>query len=124
MSRQLSRLRLNVSEDDKTKHEQALGYGFLNFVDSLTEDTRKPRPFFTLTSDVAVNALVECVEDEWKLPRPQVFISVTGGALDFAVSNRLKEAFQRGLMAAVEKANGFIVTGGTNGEIAKSATAV
>lgn len=49
-----------------------------------------------------------------KLARPEVLISVTGGAQDFELSPKLQVAFDRGLVAAATTTNAWVVTGGTD----------
>ena len=38
--------------------------------------------------------------DKWGMERPNLLISVTGGAKNFQMRGRLKDAFRRGLMKA------------------------
>lgn len=53
-------------------------------------------------------------EEGWNLPKPQLILSVTGGAQNFTISNRMKKAFKRGLIKAAATTGAWIITGGTN----------
>ena len=48
----------------------------------------------------------------WKLRRPALLIAVTGGAASFKLSERLEQAFSRGLYAVTQSAKTIILTGG------------
>ena len=58
-------------------------------------------------------------EKHWKITRPEVLISVTGGAQDFVLSPRLKRVFDRGLTSAASSTNAWVVTGGTDTGVMK-----
>lgn len=50
----------------------------------------------------------------WNLQRPQLILSVTGGAQKFTIPLRMKKAFKRGLIKAAASTGAWIITGGTN----------
>ena len=50
---------------------------------------------------------------------PQLIISVTGGAQNFSIPQRMKTAFKRGLIKAATSTNAWIITGGTNAGVMK-----
>jgi transient receptor potential cation channel subfamily M protein 2 len=50
----------------------------------------------------------------WDLQRPQLILSVTGGAQKFTIPHRMKKAFKRGLIKAASSTGAWIITGGTN----------
>ena len=50
----------------------------------------------------------------WNLERPQLILSVTGGAQKFTIPHRMKKAFKRGLIKAASSTGAWIITGGTN----------
>ena len=58
-------------------------------------------------------------EKGWNLPRPQLILSVTGGAKKFTIQNRTKNAFKRGLIKAAKSTGAWIITGGTNTGVMK-----
>ena len=49
----------------------------------------------------------------WNLPKPQLILSITGGAKTFDVS-AVKKAFQKSLIKAAASTCAWIITGGTN----------
>ncbi|XP_072021697.1 transient receptor potential cation channel subfamily M member-like 2 [Amphiura filiformis] len=56
-------------------------------------------------------------EEEWKWTgdnRPNLLISVTGGAWDFPFNTNIKEVFRKGIVEAAESAKAWVITGGTN----------
>ncbi|CAL1536039.1 unnamed protein product, partial [Lymnaea stagnalis] len=55
----------------------------------------------------------------WGMEKPNLLISVTGGAKNFAMKARLREVFRRGLMKAAQSTGAWIVTGGTNAGVMK-----
>lgn len=61
---------------------------------------RKPAPFLTVSDEVDSLGLLRFLEKFWRLPAPELIISVTGGAQDFALSPPLLAMFNRGLSAA------------------------
>ena len=55
----------------------------------------------------------------YKLPNPEVVITVTGGAQDFVLPETLKQAFGDGLAAAAAAARAWVITGGTDTGVMK-----
>lgn len=53
-------------------------------------------------------------ETSWGLTKPQLILSVTGGAQKFTLPYRMKKAFKRGLVKAAASTGAWIITGGTN----------
>ena len=53
-------------------------------------------------------------QTSWGLHRPQLILSVTGGAQKFTLPYRMKKAFKRGLVKAAASTGAWIITGGTN----------
>ena len=47
-------------------------------------------------------------------PKPEVLITVTGGAQDFKLSSQLQVAFDRGLVSAAQSARAWIFTAGSD----------
>lgn len=50
----------------------------------------------------SVEDLLELMLDYWQMDRPNLLISVTGGAQNFTMKPRLKEVFRQGLVKAAE----------------------
>ena len=57
-------------------------HGTLTF--GTLESTRKPAPFITVSDEVEPLELLRFLEKSWRLPTPELIISVTGGAQDFS----------------------------------------
>jgi hypothetical protein len=53
-------------------------------------------------------------KDGWWLSYPQLILSITGGAQNFTIPHRMKNAFKRGLIKAAASTGAWIITGGTN----------
>lgn len=50
----------------------------------------------------------------WKLQKPQLILSVTGGSQKFMLPQNMKKAFKRGLIKCASSTGAWIITGGTN----------
>ncbi|EDV22751.1 uncharacterized protein TRIADDRAFT_28218, partial [Trichoplax adhaerens] len=64
--------------------------------------------------------LLKLLIDHWKLPIPNLIISVTGGAKNFKLNQRDQEIFNRGLIKAGQSTGAWILTGGTNIGVVKA----
>ena len=58
-------------------------------------------------------------DNGFKIAQPQLIISVTGGAQNFTIPQRMKNAFKQGLIKAATSTNALIITGGTNAGVMK-----
>lgn len=58
--------------------------------------------------------MIEYLYKTWNLDQPHLILSVTGGAQNFTIPQRMKNAFKRGLMKAATSTGAWIITGGTN----------
>ena len=56
---------------------------------------------------------------QWKLKRPDVIISVTGGAEDFDLSTEEKDRIFKAMMDGTRSLDAWFTTGGTNGGVMK-----
>ena len=54
-------------------------------------------------------SLKKFITEYWELEMPNLLISVTGGAKNFDMKPRLKEAFYRGLMKAADSTSMFVL---------------
>ena len=52
--------------------------------------------------------------ESWNLKKPNLIISVTGGAQKFSLPYLVKKAFKRGLIKAAASTKAWIISGGTN----------
>ncbi len=64
-----------------------------------------------------VHLLRYFIEAEWKLPRPDVIISVTGGAQAFDLASVHKDMIMKGMMENTRDMQPLFITGGTNSGI-------
>jgi len=75
-------------------------YGYLKFdFNELSSFTRLSQ-YIRLKLDTSAETVVKFMKTGWRLPTPDLIISVTGGAKSFDMSARLRKIFQRGLVAA------------------------
>ncbi|CAF3676523.1 unnamed protein product [Rotaria socialis] len=64
--------------------------------------------------------IVNFIRNKWKLPVPELIISITGGAQHFKfASPRVRNAFQKGLISAAMNTDAWIFTAGTHSGIIK-----
>ena len=54
------------------------------------------------------------MEHYWKMPKPEVIITVTGGAQDFQLTRQQQVAFDRGLVSAAQSAKAWVFTAGSD----------
>ena len=59
------------------------------------------------------------VEQSWKIPRPEVIITVTGGAAHFDLPQVDKDKIMRGMMEGTRHLRPWFITGGTHSGIMK-----
>eukprot|EP00026_Physarum_polycephalum_P001425 Phypoly_transcript_01426.p1 GENE.Phypoly_transcript_01426~~Phypoly_transcript_01426.p1 ORF type:complete len:856 (+),score=89.64 Phypoly_transcript_01426:115-2682(+) len=72
-----------------------------------------PSKYYIVPEKFDVSEFADTCFANKDLPRPQVLISVTGGAQDFKMlSSNLEQIFNRGLLRAAENTSAWIVTGG------------
>jgi transient receptor potential cation channel subfamily M protein 2 len=58
--------------------------------------------------------MVDFMYSSWKLYRPKIIISITGGAKNFDVKSNLKNSLKKGIVKAALSTNAWLITGGTN----------
>ena len=75
--------------------------------------------YIVLSETSSTGLLSKFVEGFWGVSKPEVLISVTGGARDFELSPPLARAFKSGLVEAATSSRGWIVTGGTDTGVMK-----
>ena len=115
---------VGIEQADTMDSGGILGYGRILFPESSTpalylrvpwnrKDTSGPDVISTHPQ-----ALLYFIENVWKLPRPRLLISVTGGAVDFPMDPH-KEAVLEQLLNTARRTNAWIVTGGSRAGIMK-----
>ena len=81
------------------KFGQRADYGSIYF-----PKTKSTAQFMTVSDSTSPTLLATYMETTWKLTRPDIVISVTGGAQDFQLSPKLRRIFHRGLASAAASA--------------------
>jgi len=75
-------------------------YGYLKFdFNELSSFTRLSQ-YIRLALGTNAKTIVEFMQRGWRLPTPDLIISVTGGGKQCNMSPHLRKTFQRGLVAA------------------------
>ncbi|XP_070552175.1 transient receptor potential cation channel subfamily M member 2-like [Ptychodera flava] len=94
--------------------EEVDSFGEIDFV-GFGQFTTKRKPYIRVAEDTSVETLWELMIEEWKIPKPKMIISVTGGTKNFNFEDdRLKILFNQGLFKAAISTDAWIVTGGTS----------
>ena len=55
----------------------------------------------------------------WRLPKPEVLITVTGGAQNFALTQRQRASLDRGLVSAALSSNAWVFSAGSDAGVMK-----
>ncbi|KAK3605981.1 hypothetical protein CHS0354_019660 [Potamilus streckersoni] len=63
--------------------------------------------------------MLKLMMNVWGMEKPNLLISVTGGAKNFNMKPRLRDVFRRGLMKAAHSTGAWIITGGTHAGVMK-----
>ncbi|XP_047482968.1 LOW QUALITY PROTEIN: transient receptor potential cation channel subfamily M member-like 2 [Penaeus chinensis] len=113
--------RLNVppttAKWDSSTHIQELptnAYGTIDFINE-TAGSTKPAKYIRLSDSTNIQTVLTLLTDYWRMmepQRPQLVISVTGGADFLRLDGRKREIFSTGLMKAVKSTGAWILTGG------------
>ncbi|XP_033624226.1 transient receptor potential cation channel subfamily M member-like 2 isoform X2 [Asterias rubens] len=77
------------------------------------------RKFVRVNHDIHPHTMLQLLNKQWNLGTPKLLISVTGGANNFHMSNKLKSVFRKGLIKAALSTGAWIITGGSNSGIMK-----
>lgn len=75
-------------------------FGYLRFDLSESSSTTRLSQYIRLALNTNAKTVVEFIQRAWRLPTPDLIISVTGGGKQCTMSPHLRKAFQRGLVAA------------------------
>ncbi|XP_061167153.1 transient receptor potential cation channel subfamily M member-like 2 [Saccostrea echinata] len=77
------------------------------------------RNYVRVDVNTKMEDMMELMMDVWGLEKPNLLISVTGGAKNFTMKQKIKEEFRRGLMKVARSTGAWIITGGTNAGVMK-----
>lgn len=75
-------------------------YGYLKFDDNDVDSTQRLSQYIRLALHTNARTVVEFMQHAWRLPVPDLIISITGGGKQCHMSTHLRKTFQRGLVAA------------------------
>ncbi len=75
-------------------------YGYLKFDFNELSSVTRLSQYIRLALGTNAKTIIEFMQRGWRLPNPDLIISITGGGKQCNMSARLKKAFQRGLVAA------------------------
>ncbi|XP_052803928.1 transient receptor potential cation channel subfamily M member-like 2 isoform X2 [Mya arenaria] len=77
------------------------------------------RKYVRVDVDTKMSHMLELMTKFWGMGKPNLLISVTGGAKNFNMSKRLRDTFRLGLMKTVLSTGAWIVTSGTHAGVVK-----
>jgi transient receptor potential cation channel subfamily M protein 8 len=72
----------------------------MKFDENEVDSTSRLSQYIRLALNTNAETIVKFMQSGWRLPTPDLIISVTGGAKHCDMSARLRKIFQRGLVAA------------------------
>jgi transient receptor potential cation channel subfamily M protein 8 len=72
----------------------------MKFDENEVDSTSRLSQYIRLALNTNAETIVKFMQLGWRLPTPDLIISVTGGAKHCEMSARLRKIFQRGLVAA------------------------
>ena len=75
-------------------------YGYLKFDEEELDSTTHLSQYIRLALQTNPTTVVEFMQYGWRLPRPDLIISVVGGGNLYNMSPHLRKTFQRGLTVA------------------------
>ncbi|KAK3091760.1 hypothetical protein FSP39_022436 [Pinctada imbricata] len=100
------------------KHSRVVptnAFGEIEFV-GISESKKK---YIRVSPDEDIDSILKLMTEKWGLEKPNLLLSVTGGAQNFNLKKKLKDEFKRGLLKLARSAGVWIVTGGTNTGVMK-----
>ncbi|CAF1309475.1 unnamed protein product [Adineta steineri] len=110
--------KLNIRQSNNNS-ELTNDYGYIKFgEDDIDIDTRLSQ-YIRLALQTNARTIVEFLKSGWRLPTPDLIISVTGGGKRCQMSTHLRRTFQRGLVVSAATTNAWLITAGTNTGVVK-----
>ena len=95
-------------------HQSQASYGHIKFRHVL-----KPASWIAVAPSVSARRLVKFMDYYWELPKPEVLVTITGGAQDFALAPDLHMAFDRGIVNVGQSAMAWFFTSGSDTGVMK-----
>ncbi|CAF1107903.1 unnamed protein product [Rotaria sordida] len=100
-------------------HQLTQVYGFIKSSENIRDATTPLPQYIRLSLDTGAETVVKFMYKGWNLPKPDMIISVTGGAKNYDMSAQLRKIFQMRLVSTASRANAWLITAGTNIGVAK-----
>ncbi|CAF0945028.1 unnamed protein product [Brachionus calyciflorus] len=103
-------------KEHTTNDEETDAYGEFKYKNDSKRHTSK---YLRIDFRTDVKEIAEVLFEAWKLHRPKLLISVTGGAKNFKMKSNIKNAFKKAIFEAATSTDAWLVTGGTEEGIMK-----
>uniref|UniRef100_A0A8C7I0K1 non-specific serine/threonine protein kinase n=1 Tax=Oncorhynchus kisutch TaxID=8019 RepID=A0A8C7I0K1_ONCKI len=87
-------------------------YGTIDFQDSA--DRNCHAKYVRVAVDTKAEALLQLMLREWQMERPKLLLTVHGGAENFPLPLKVRQAFSKGLITAAQSTGAWIFTDGIN----------
>ncbi len=75
--------------------------------------------FIRFKKEYNMDKIKDHLNNEWKLRKPHLIISITGRRRNFLISNQMKKSFQRGLVESTKNFDSWIITNGASIGVSK-----
>ncbi|XP_053406588.1 transient receptor potential cation channel subfamily M member-like 2 [Mercenaria mercenaria] len=98
-------------------------FGKINFENVEHSGGKKPAKYIRMTDEDSVNNLIELMKEHWKImepERPNLVISVVGGAKNFKLDGRMRDTFSTGLIKAAKTTSAWLISSGFNMGVMKA----
>ncbi|MEE6509068.1 hypothetical protein FKM82_024067 [Ascaphus truei] len=105
----------NWNSTDHTTEEPTDAYGDIEFVGA----GKKHSKFIRLSNETEPAIVYNLITHHWKIPPPNLVVSVVGGDGDFKMKTWLKDILRKGLVKAAQSTGAWIMTGGMQVGIGK-----
>ncbi|RDD39507.1 Transient receptor potential cation channel subfamily M member 2 [Trichoplax sp. H2] len=93
-------------------------YGEIDFFANCQQRMERAK-FIRVKDDTDPTMILRLLQDYWGLRKPNLVISVTGGAQKFKLVPKIREVFRRGLMKAAQSTGAYIISGGSHSGVMK-----
>ncbi|XP_053546772.1 transient receptor potential cation channel subfamily M member 4 [Bombina bombina] len=103
------------TSDEHTTEEPTDAYGDIEFVGA----GKKQSKFIRLSNKTDSAVVYNLITHNWKIPPPNLVVSVVGGDGDFKMKTWLKDILRKGLVKAAQSTGAWIMTGGMQVGIGK-----
>ncbi|XP_018419867.1 PREDICTED: transient receptor potential cation channel subfamily M member 4 [Nanorana parkeri] len=100
---------------EHTTEEPTDAYGDIEFVGA----GKKHSKFIRLSNETDSSVVYNLITHHWKIPPPNLVVSVVGGDGDFKMKTWLKDILRKGLVKAAQSTGAWIMTGGMQVGIGK-----